>query len=145
MGTLASELRPIAREMANVPRVYADANIPAGAVTVMRRDLHWDVLFVVEDDTLRRASDASHFSRAIELGRTLITLDRDFLDDGRFPPALGPGVIVCVVTDERTLIKLLRHVDREVLGPAANERCSIVGRKLALTSDVLLGPSRPRT
>lgn len=137
MGTLASELRPIAREMANVPRVYADANIPAGAVSVMRRDLHWDVLFVVEDESLRRASDASHFSRAIELGRTLITLDRDFLDDGRFPPGIGPGVIVCVVTDERTLIKLLRHVDREVLGVSVNERCSIAGRKLVLTSDVL--------
>ena len=137
MGTLASELRPLARDMANVPRVYADANIPAGAVSFMRRDLHWDVLFVVEDNHLRRASDASHFARAIDLGRTLITLDRDFLDDGRFPPALGPGVIVCVVTEERTLLKLLRHIDREILGAAINARCTIAGRKLALTSDVI--------
>jgi len=137
MGTLASELRPLARDMANVPRVYADANIPAGAVSFMRRDLHWDVLFVVEDHHLRRASDAFHFARAIDLGRTLITLDRDFLDDGRFPPALGPGVIVCVVTEERTLLKLLRHIDREILGAAINARCTIAGRKLALTSDVI--------
>jgi len=137
MGTLASELRPLARDMANAPRVYADANIPAGAVSMMRHELRWDVLFVVEDDALRRASDASHFSRAIDLGRTLITLDRDFLDENRFPAALGPGVIVCVCTDERTLIELLRHIDRDVLGAAANETCSIAGRKLALTSDVL--------
>ncbi|MEO8484187.1 MAG: DUF5615 family PIN-like protein [Acidobacteriota bacterium] len=136
MGTLASELRSLARDMANVPRVYADANIPAGAVSFMRHHLHWDVLFVVEDDHLRRASDAAHFARAIELGRTLITLDRDFLDDGRFPPALGPGVIVCVVTEERTLVQLLRHVDREVLGAAVNPRCTIAGLKLALTPDV---------
>lgn len=137
MGTLASELRPLAREMANVPRVYVDANIPAGAVAVMRRDLHWDVLFVVEDDAIRRASDASHFARAIDLGRTLITQDRDFLDDRRFPPDLGPGVIVCVATDERTLIKMLRHIDREILGVAANEDCSLAGRKVALTPDAL--------
>ena len=36
---------------------------------------------------LRRAPDASTISRALELGRTLITLDRDFCDDRRFPPA----------------------------------------------------------
>lgn len=137
MGTLASELRPLARDMAHVPRVYADANIPAGAVALMRRELHWDVLFVVEDDALRRASDASHFSRAIDLGRTLITLDRDFLDDGRFPPVQGPGVIVCVATDERTLVTLLRYIDREILGAPVNARCSIAGRKIALTADVI--------
>jgi len=137
MGTLASALRPIAEDLAAAPRVYVDANMPAGVVDAMRRVLHWDVLFVLEHDDLRRARDREHFDRACADARTLITLDRDFLDDGRFPPALGPGVIVCVVTEERTLLKLLRHIDREILGAAINARCTIAGRKLALTSDVI--------
>ena len=37
------------------PRVYADANIPAGLVAHMRAALGWDVLFVLEDEALRRA------------------------------------------------------------------------------------------
>src|SRR6185503_2377264 len=48
MGTLASGLRPIAEELAGAPRVYVDANLPAGAVSAMRRELGWDVLFVIE-------------------------------------------------------------------------------------------------
>ena len=139
MGTLTSELQPIARDMAQAPRVYADANIPAGAVSVMRHDFKWDVLFVIEHDDLRRASDASHFARAIDLGRVLITQDRDFLDDLRFPPTVGPGVIVCAVTDERTLIRLLRYIARHVL-PTQGGDGALPRRKLVLTSEVLSFP-----
>jgi hypothetical protein len=137
MGSLASELRSIANGITGAPRVYVDANIPAGAVAVMRHELHWDALFVIEHDDLRRASDASHFSRAIELGRTLLTQDRDFLDDGRFPPSLTPGVIVCAVTDEATLIRLLRYIDRRWLGASAPKDEPLTGRKIVLTSEVL--------
>ncbi len=91
MGTLASGLRPIAEELAGAPRVYVDANLPAGVVSAMRRELGWDVLFVLEHDDLRRAPDAEHYQRARDLGRTLITLDRDFLDDRRFPLSREPG------------------------------------------------------
>jgi hypothetical protein len=137
MGSLASELRSIANGITDAPRVYVDANVPAGAVAVMRDELHWDVLFVVEHDDLRRASDRSHFSRAIDLGRTLLTQDRDFLDDGRFPASLTAGVIVCAVTDEATLIRLIRYIDRRWLGPSAPKDEPLAGRKLVLTSDVL--------
>lgn len=137
MGSLASELRSIANGITDAPRVYVDANVPAGAVAVMRHELHWDALFVIEHDDLRRASDASHFSRAIDLGRTLLTQDRDFLDDRRFPASLTPGVIVCAVTDEATLIRLLRYIDRRWLGASAPKDESLTGRKLVLTSDVL--------
>ena len=40
MGTLWSELAPIADESTDGPRVYADANVPAGVVSFMRR--RWD-------------------------------------------------------------------------------------------------------
>lgn len=134
MGTLATALRPIARDMTDAPRIYADANVPAGVVAMMRRELRWDVLFVVEHDDLRRASDASHFSRAAEQGRVLVTLDRDFLDDRRFPPALGPGVIVCSAPDADGLCRLLRYAHRTLIrreGPGV----PVAGHKVLLTPD----------
>ena len=60
----------------------------------MRERLRWDVFFVMEEDDLRRASDIEHFRMAAQLRRTLMTLDKDYLDDVRFPPAEGSGVLV---------------------------------------------------
>jgi hypothetical protein len=46
--------------------------------------------------------------------RTLITLDRDYFDDARFPPSESGGVIVLSAPDERQLARVLRRVDRQV-------------------------------
>jgi hypothetical protein len=81
MGTLWSELGPVAESVTDRPRVYADANVPAGIVAFMREKLHWDVLFVMDQPDLRRARDIEHFRLARQLRRTLVTLDRDYLDD----------------------------------------------------------------
>jgi predicted nuclease of predicted toxin-antitoxin system len=132
MGTLASELRSIAAGLAAVPRIYADANLPAGVIAAMRQDLHWDVLFVLEDDELRRAPDREHYRRARELGRTLVTLDRDFFDDRDFPVAESPGVVVLSAPDEAGLIRLLRQLDRDVLRAADAGDTPLAGRKLDL-------------
>lgn len=114
MGTLSSALGPFAERLANQPRVYADANMPNGVVAFTRETLGWDVLFVLEHDDLRRARDIEHFRLARQLGRTLLTLDRDYLDDRQFPPEEGAGVIVFCVPDERRLRRLLTRVDREL-------------------------------
>jgi hypothetical protein len=113
MGTLSSELGPFVERVASQPRVYADANLPNGVVGFMRDRLGWDVLFVIEHDDLRRARDIEHFRLARQLGRTLVTLDRDYLDDRLFPPEEGAGVIVFCVPDERWLRRLLTRMDRE--------------------------------
>src|SRR5215207_3374751 len=102
VGTLASELAPMALR-SEAPRVYADANVPNGIVTYMRTRLAWNVLYVMEHDDLRRARDIEHFRLARQLGRTLVTLDRDYLDDRVFPAEEGAGVIVFCVPDERWL------------------------------------------
>src|SRR5262244_3597509 len=107
MGTLSSELAPHAERLSPRPRIYADANVPAGLVAHMRNVLHWDVLFVLEEDELRRAPDIRHFRLAQQLRRTLVTLDRDYLDDRRFPPAETGGVLVINAPDERELLALL--------------------------------------
>ncbi len=117
MGTLSSELAPHAERLSPQPRIYADANVPAGLVTYMRTRLHWDVLFVLEDDQLRRAPDTKHYRLAQQLRRTLVTLDRDYLDDDRFPPDEGSGVLVIHAPDERSLSQLLTRVDRTLFNP----------------------------
>src|SRR2546423_3471192 len=111
MGTLSSELAPHAVRLSPRPRIYADANVPAGLVVHMRERLKWDVLFVLEEDGLRRAPDMKHYRLAQQLRRTLVTLDRDYLDDRRFPPDEGAGVLVISAPDERELAKLLERID----------------------------------
>jgi len=115
MGTLASELGGHAERVAGQPRVYVDANMPAGLVSFMRQALKWDVLFVLEHDDLRRAPDGQHFRLARQLRRTLITQDRDYLDDRKFPPNESGGVIVVWAPVEKGLMALLKRVDREMM------------------------------
>ena len=114
MGTLASELGPHAERIAGQPRLYVDANVPAGLVSYMRTRLQWDVLFVIEHDDLRRARDYQHYCLARELRRTLITFDRDYLDDRKFPLLESGGVIVLTAPEERGYIKLLQRLDTEL-------------------------------
>jgi hypothetical protein len=137
MGTLASELQSISAGSSAAPRVYVDANLPSGLVAAMRQELGWDVLFVLEEPEWRRAPDRAHFDRALELGRTLITLDQDFFDDRRFPPDLSPGVIVCSAPDEPGLLRIMRHIDRLMLRPSGDGRLPLRGRKIPLTVDLV--------
>jgi hypothetical protein len=117
MKSLASELSPVAERLAAQPRVYADANVPAGLVAFMRNRLRWDVVFVTEHDDLRRLRDTEHFRLATQLRRTLLTLDRDYLDDRRFPPAGSSGVLVVAAPDEQGLARLLSRLDRAIFRP----------------------------
>lgn len=137
MKTLSGELAAHAGRLSPGPRVYADANIPAGLVSHMRSWLSWDVLFVVEEDELRRASDPRHFELACQLRRTLITLDRDYLDDRRFPPEQGAGVLVVHAPNERLLSLLLNRLDRALFRSSddAPVALPLEGRKLHANTD----------
>jgi hypothetical protein len=130
MGTLASELGPHAGRIAGQPRLYVDANMPAGLVTYMRTRLHWDVLFVLEHEDLRRARDGEHYRLARQLGRTLLTLDRDYLDDEKFPPAESGGVIVLAAPTEHGFVGLLKRLDDMFRVPVPLD-----GQKLHLNVD----------
>jgi hypothetical protein len=138
MGTLSSELAPHAERLVARPRIYADANVPAGLVAHMRGRLHWDVLFVLEQDDLRRAPDVKHYQLAQQLRRTLVTMDRDYLDDRRFPPVSSGGVLVIHAPDERQLALLLERVDRMLFHAEDSDQpvaLPLVGRKLQVNSD----------
>jgi hypothetical protein len=129
VGTLASELIPVAAQ-GSAPRIYADANIPSGVVSFMRSRLGWDVFFVLEHEELRRARDIEHYRLARQLGRTLVTQDRDYERDAEFPPAEGAGVIVFVAPDERRLCELLTRADRELFRSAGAPPIPLAGRKM---------------
>ena len=138
MGILSEELGPVAERLVARPRIYADANVPAGIVAHMRQRLRWDVLFVLEEADLRRAPDVKHYQLAQQLRRTLVTLDRDYLDDRRFPLASCGGVLVIQAPDERQLSSLLDRVDRSLFHPAEVEEPvaqPLIGRKLQINTD----------
>jgi hypothetical protein len=129
VGTLSSELGPVADQV-DRPRIYADANVPAGLVQYMRVGLAWDVLFVLEHPELRRARDREHYRLARQLRRTLVTLDRDYLDDRAFPPRESPGVLVVAA--------LLARLNQDVFRVGADGAVAIVpleGRKLHVHPD----------
>jgi Domain of unknown function (DUF5615) len=132
MGTLSSELAGHAARVSGHPRVYIDANVPAGLVSFMRTELHWDVLFVIEHDDLRRARDHEHYRIARQLRRTLITFDRDYLDDDKFPPAHSGGVLVLTAPEANGFMVLLMRLDRELLRQAP---LPLEGRKLHVHVD----------
>src|SRR5256714_15421642 len=138
MGTLSSELAAHADRLAARPRIYADANVPAGIVAHMRTRLHWDVLFVLEEPDLRRAPDVKHYQLAQQLRRTLVTLDRDYLDDRRFPLDCCGGVLVIQAPDERQLSTLLDRIDRSLFradGADDPVALPLAGQKLQANSD----------
>jgi hypothetical protein len=154
MRTLSSELGPLAEQFSSEPRIYADANVPAGLVAFMRDRLHWDVLFVLEHDDLRRAPDVEHFRLARQLRRTLVTLDRDYLDDRRFPLADCAGVLVVSGPDERLLARLLSRLDRAFFRPRSRRTRTrsrsrgpaglpLEGRKLHVHPDWVGGQASP--
>jgi len=136
MKTLASELAPHADRLTANPRVYVDANVPAGLVAFMRTALRWDALFVIEHDDLRRAPDDAHFRLARQLRRTLISLDRDYLDDRRFPPSESGGVIIMTAPEARGYMSLLKRLDNDAFQPSvASSALPFEGRKLHVHVD----------
>jgi Domain of unknown function (DUF5615) len=138
MGTLSTELAGHAERLSPRPRIYVDANVPTGLVAHMRSHLGWDVLFVLEEADLRRAADARHYQLAQQLRRTLVTLDRDYLDDRRFPPAESGGVLVIQAPDERQLSSLLDRVDRSLFHAEESDdpiALPLEGRKLQINTD----------
>ena len=144
MGTLASELGAHVAARGGQPRVYVDANVSSGAVRYMRGRLNWDVFFVMEHDDLRRAADEKHYQMARQLHRTLVTMDRDFLDERRFPVVASGGVIVLHAPDERGLCKVLARIGRAFFSQRRADSVSpLLGRKIDVHPDWRQPEDRP--
>src|SRR5688572_3084035 len=100
----------------------------------MRSRLRWDVLFVIEHADLRRARDGDHFRLARQWRRTLITLDRDYLDDRKFPMQESGGVIVLTAPEEPGYVALLKRLNAELFRPE-RPALPLEGRKLHVHVD----------
>jgi predicted nuclease of predicted toxin-antitoxin system len=74
------------------PRFYADENFP-GLATAILRGYKADVL-TVQDTRRKGHPDENHAAEALRLGRILITCDRDYLDERRFPLVQCPALVV---------------------------------------------------
>ncbi len=74
-------------------RFYADENFPGVAVGILRQ-LGADVSIVREAGCTGHP-DENHAASALRLGRVLITCDRDYLDERKFPLLRCPAIVVC--------------------------------------------------
>ena len=73
---------------------------------------------------------------ARQLRRTLISFDRDYLDDRKFPPAQSGGVVILTAPEERGYIALLKRLDTAVFQPSLSaSTVPFVGRKVHVHVD----------
>jgi predicted nuclease of predicted toxin-antitoxin system len=87
-----AELQRFQLEYRKKSRFLIDESLGIEAARVMRK-LGWNAVFVTEVGLSGR-DDADVYAYAWRDDRILLTHDRDFLDDTRFPPHRNPGVVV---------------------------------------------------
>jgi hypothetical protein len=87
------EKKPKARLKA--PRFLVDESLGVDAAHLLR-ERKWNAKFVAEAG-LSGKSDETVFALAWKEKRVLLTHDRDFLDNRRFPPERNPGLVVFVI------------------------------------------------
>jgi len=73
-------------------RFYADENFPAQATAILR-EAGLDVL-TVQEAGKRRHPDENQAAYALRERRVLLTLDRDYLDERKFPLIHCPAIVV---------------------------------------------------
>lgn len=114
--------------------MYADENIEKKLVEELRR-VNMDVLWVAEKDSLRKQKDDTfHYKKAKHLNRYLLTKDRAFWGDRKYPLHESPGVIIINIQNKELgvlLVRLLRKllIDYNPL----NEPLYLQGSKIKLS------------
>jgi predicted nuclease of predicted toxin-antitoxin system len=74
------------------PRFYADENFPSRATNMLRAD--GAKVSTAQDAQMLHYPDEAHAAYALRQGLILITCDRDFLDERRFPLVRCPAIYV---------------------------------------------------
>jgi predicted nuclease of predicted toxin-antitoxin system len=75
------------------PRFYADENFPTQAVKLVRAK---GVKVLTAKEAGRTGHpDENHAAYVLKTGRVLLTCDRDYLDERRFPLISCPVIVVC--------------------------------------------------
>ena len=139
----STTVRPSQRRRGKLVALKCDPSI----VERVRRSLRWDVLSVQQKRKLSNQEDEFHYANARKLNRILFTLDKDFLDDRRFPLRQSPGVYVlnarqddpddiyhAVVVADRSLTEAYRkipdfHLQSKVLITVEGQRIRYITRE----------------
>ena len=81
--------------------LYADENVPLRLAEELRRLGH-DVLTALDDGKANQAiTDADVLARATELGRALVTLNRNDFKHLHFEVANHAGIVICTEDPDR--------------------------------------------
>ena len=124
-------------------RFLVDESLGIEAVRVLQTN-GWNAKFV-SDLGLVGKDDTMVFAAAWKQKRVILTHDRDFLDNRRFPPHRNPGVVVFVVgasgEDDDRLIRafFLMQAYLKVFGQAY-----MIGTKIVFSDDEHLSIERKR-
>jgi predicted nuclease of predicted toxin-antitoxin system len=76
-----------------IPRFYADENFTPVAIEILR--CSGARVFTVQQVGRRGHPDENHAAYALRNGLILITQDRDYLNERRFPLISSPAIVVC--------------------------------------------------
>ena len=101
------EVEAYAKKFREKARFLVDESLGTNAAELLRAQ-GWNAKYVAEMN-LERRSDEDIFARAWDDDRIILSHDRDFLDDRRFPPHRNPGVVVLpgAQGDEMSLLAAL--------------------------------------
>ena len=77
-------------------RLYLDANFPKGIVEVLKANSNWRrrcKIYSACDLGFEKKDDFFHFGYCRKNNLVLVTLDKDFMDDTKYPFSGIPGII----------------------------------------------------
>ncbi|MDQ5827943.1 MAG: DUF5615 family PIN-like protein [Chloroflexota bacterium] len=89
----AAEIENYGRAIKRKPRFYVDEDVPTLAVEILRE---WEFNVLTAEEAGKRGHpDENHLAEAQKQGRILITCDRGYLNERRFPLNQTSALIVC--------------------------------------------------
>ena len=109
------DIKAIIRENKGRPKFLVDESLGAEVTRLLRKS-GWNATDVFELG-INGQPDENVFAKAKSQDRILLTHDRDFLNNHRFPPRLNPGIVVLPGGDG----------DRRALVNALDELLVIIG------------------
>lgn len=96
-------------------RLYFDENFPQDIVSVLKTDNNWQKkckIYSAYDQGFVNKDDKFHFEYCRKKDLVLVTLDRNFMDDNKYPFSKIPGIVRVVAkrNDSATILANLRNL-----------------------------------
>jgi predicted nuclease of predicted toxin-antitoxin system len=90
-------------------KLYFDGNIPNNVIELLKQDRKWQKkckIFCSYDEELLNKEDIIHFDYCKKNDLILVTLDKGFMDDNKYPFTNLPGIIRIIArkNDSETIL-----------------------------------------